>query len=81
MSDVIYQNTTCGQCRHWIRFAGENIGVCYRFPPVPTVSGAMLRPRTKEREQGCGEFAPGFGGAKSKLQPETFGAALKARRI
>jgi len=71
---------TCGKCRHWVQFNGESRGECYRFPPVPSIGGTMMRPRVREKERACGEFSEGNGGVRDKVHPETVGEALKARR-
>lgn len=72
---------TCGECQHWIRFEGETRGECFRYPPLPSVSGTMMRPRMRERERACGEFCEGNGGVKVKQQPDTHGDAIKARQV
>lgn len=70
--------TTCGTCRHWVRFGEESTGECYLNPPIPLASGGKIRPRCTVKEKGCSRHQEGPPQVRVKVTPETPGTARKA---
>jgi len=75
---------TCGNCHHYLGYAGQIDGQCYRNPPVPLASGPVIRPNVKANFKACGEhkaLAQGeLPAVKEKVRPDTVGQAAKAAR-
>lgn len=77
-------SNTCGNCHHYLGYAGQIDGQCYRKPPIPLASGSIIRPNVKVNTRACGEhraLAPDEPPAvKEKVRPDTVGQAAKLAR-
>jgi hypothetical protein len=76
---------TCGRCKHFRQFPGEQQGLCYGQPPLCFPSGDESRqPKVKASRPGCAFFSALPEGekpaVKGKVSYETPGDALKQRR-
>jgi hypothetical protein len=76
---------SCGRCKHFRLFHGEQKGLCYGQPPVCFPSGDESRaPKVPFHRPACHFFSPLPEGekpaVKGKGSYETPGDALKQRR-
>ena len=72
---------TCGQCKHFVRFAQEDNGLCFFLPPVIFSSGSKARPPVKTGERACAQVAllaeGELAAVKEKTNPTTPGQAAR----